>query len=122
MADQPLRVGEALESLLGTPYSISELSTGRRSEGLFFAARTFVQEAVSGMGVLASSIILGIIGFPDGAKPGEVSPEVVRSLGLVYAPTLVLLYAVSVAILAGYRISRASHERNVAELARRASG
>jgi len=100
----------------------SELSTGRRSEGLFFAARTFVQEAVSGMGVLASSLILGIIGFPEGAKPGEVSPEVVRGLGMVYAPALVLLYGVSVVFLAGYRISRASHERNLAELAKRASG
>ena len=30
----------------------SEIETGRRSEGLFFAARSFAQKAVSGFGIL----------------------------------------------------------------------
>jgi len=100
----------------------SELTTGRRSEGVFFAVRTLVQEAVSGTGIFTSSLILGAIGFPSGAQPGEVAPGVIRTLGVVYVPALVLLYGVSVVFLAGYRISRASHERNLAELADRARG
>jgi glycoside/pentoside/hexuronide:cation symporter, GPH family len=63
----------------------SEVSTGRRSEGVFVAANSFVQKAVSGIGIFASSLLLGAIGFPQDAKPGQVDPQVVSRLGLVYA-------------------------------------
>jgi Na+/melibiose symporter-like transporter len=100
----------------------SEVKTGRRSEGLFFAARSFVQKVVSGIGIFASTLILAAIDFPRGAKPSEVDPEAVRNLGLVYAPTLVLLYLVALTILCAYPISRAKHEENLHRLGRRAVG
>jgi glycoside/pentoside/hexuronide:cation symporter, GPH family len=95
----------------------SELTTGRRSEGLFFAALSFVQKCVSGIGVLASTLLLGAIGFPRGARPGEVPEEVVRALGLVFTPLLVVLLLISIAFLAGYGIDRDSHEANLRRLA-----
>lgn len=99
----------------------SELSTGRRSEGLFFAANLFVQKAVSGIGIFASTLLLRAIDFPADAKPGEVDPEIVRRLGLVFAPILVGLYLVALAFLAQYRISREGHEENLRRLAARGS-
>ncbi|MEO0655517.1 MAG: MFS transporter, partial [Pseudomonadota bacterium] len=36
----------------------SELKTGRRSEGVFTAAETFVKKAVEGLGVLFASSVL----------------------------------------------------------------
>jgi GPH family glycoside/pentoside/hexuronide:cation symporter len=95
----------------------SEVSTGRRSEGVFVAASSFVQKAVSGIGIFVSSLLLGAIGFPRGAKPGEVDPEVVERLGLVYAPAIVVLYLIALAFLSTYRISRATHEDNLRRLA-----
>jgi GPH family glycoside/pentoside/hexuronide:cation symporter len=95
----------------------SEVSTGRRSEGVFVAANSFVQKAVSGIGIFVSSLLLGAIGFPRGAKPGEVDPEVVERLGLVYAPAIVVLYLIALAFLSTYRISRATHEDNLRRLA-----
>jgi GPH family glycoside/pentoside/hexuronide:cation symporter len=95
----------------------SEVSTGRRSEGVFVAANSFVQKAVSGIGIFASSLLLGAIGFPRDAKPGQVDPEVVHRLGLVYAPTIVVLYLIALAFLATYRISRRTHEDNLRRLA-----
>ncbi|MBY0277448.1 MFS transporter [Candidatus Binatia bacterium] len=95
----------------------SELTTGRRSEGTFFAAMSFVQKTVGGFGIFTSTVLLGVIGFPQGAKPGEVSPDVVRSLGVVYTPMIVALYLVSIAFLALYPISRAKHEENLRRLA-----
>jgi GPH family glycoside/pentoside/hexuronide:cation symporter len=95
----------------------SEVSTGRRSEGVFVAANSFVQKAVSGIGIFASSLLLGAIGFPRDAKPGQVDVEVVRRLGLVYAPTIVMLYLIALAFLATYRISRRTHEDNLRRLA-----
>ena len=65
-----------------------------------------MQKAVSGIGIFASSLLLGAIGFPRDAKPGQVDPEVVHRLGLVYAPTIVVLYLIALAFLATYSISR----------------
>ncbi len=95
----------------------SEVTTGRRSEGVFVAANAFVQKATSGIGIFASSLLLGAIGFPRDAKPGHVDPEVVRRLGLTYVPLLVVFYLIAIAFLATYRISRASHEANLQRLA-----
>jgi Na+/melibiose symporter-like transporter len=95
----------------------SEVATGRRSEGVFVAANSFVQKATSGVGIFASSLLLGAIGFPRGAQPGQVDAETVRLLGLVYTPVLVGLYLVAIAFLSTYRISRESHEENLRRLA-----
>jgi GPH family glycoside/pentoside/hexuronide:cation symporter len=95
----------------------SEVATGRRSEGVFVAANSFVQKATSGIGIFASSLLLGVIGFPRDAKPGQVDPGVVRMLGLVYTPLLVGLYLAAIGFLSTYRISRATHEENLRRLA-----
>jgi Na+/melibiose symporter-like transporter len=98
----------------------SELSTGRRSEGVFVAANAFVQKAVSGVGIFASTLLLSFIGFPRDAQPGAVDPLVVRQLGLAYAPALILLYLVAIGFLATYRISRERHAANLEKLAEKA--
>jgi GPH family glycoside/pentoside/hexuronide:cation symporter len=95
----------------------SEVTTGRRSEGVFVAANAFVQKATSGIGIFTSSLLLGAIGFPRGATPGQVDQAIVRTLGLVYTPVLVGLYVVAIGFLATYRISRDTHERNLRRLA-----
>ncbi len=95
----------------------AELKTGRRSEGLFFAASAFVNKAVSGFGILAASTIIEAVHLKAGATPASVPPEVVRHLALVYAPTAAGLCALAVALLFGYRITRASHADTVFRLA-----
>jgi Na+/melibiose symporter-like transporter len=99
-----------------------ELKTGRRAEGLFFSASTLVAKAVSGVGVFAASMILALVHFPTGARPGEVPQEVVRHLALVYAPIILVLYGVGLALMFGYRITRASHALTLEALAARAAG
>jgi GPH family glycoside/pentoside/hexuronide:cation symporter len=95
----------------------SQVTTGRRSEGVFVAANSFIQKATSGVGIFASSLMLGAIGFPRGAKPGEVDPEVVRMLGIVYTPVIVALYLIALAFLSTYKITRATHEENLRRIA-----
>jgi GPH family glycoside/pentoside/hexuronide:cation symporter len=115
-----LMIGSSIvsSSMIADVVEDSELKTGRRSEGTFFAAISFVQKSVSGIGIFASTLLLGVIGFPQGAQPGEVATNVVRNLGLVYVPLIVGLYLVSIAFLAAYPISRARHEENLRRLAR----
>jgi Na+/melibiose symporter-like transporter len=95
----------------------SEVTTGRRSEGVFVAANMFVQKAVSGVGIFGSSLLLGAVGFPRDATPGAVDPVVIWRLGFVYVVLLVVVYAIAIGFLSTYRISRASHEENLRRLA-----
>jgi GPH family glycoside/pentoside/hexuronide:cation symporter len=94
----------------------SELKTGRRSEGLFFAARSFAQKAVHGVGTFSATLILAAIEFPKGAEPGEVSVETIRNLGLVYVPVLAIVYLLALGFLTAYKISRETHFENLERL------
>ena len=104
-------------SMIADVVEDSELKTGRRQEGLFFAAVAFVNKSVSGMGIFAAGLIVGAIHFPQHAKPGTVAPEIVRALGLTYVPAQLVLYGTTVLLLLGYRISRASHAETLRRLA-----
>jgi Na+/melibiose symporter-like transporter len=104
-------------SMIADVVEDSELKTGRRQEGLFFAAVAFVNKAVSGMGIFTSGLIISAIHFPQHAKPGTVAPSVIRALGLTYVPIQAALYGTTVLLLIGYRISRRSHEETLRRLA-----
>jgi glycoside/pentoside/hexuronide:cation symporter, GPH family len=104
-------------SMIADVVEDSQLSTGRRSEGLFFAASSFIQKAVSGIGVFLSSLLLALVGFPAHARPGAVDPAIVRHLVLIYVPVLAVLYLTTVVLLSFYRINRDSHQANLRKLA-----
>jgi len=110
-----------VSSMVADVVEDSEITTGRRSEGMFFAVNSFVQKAVSGIGIFVSTLVLRAIDFPADAKPGAVDPEVIRSLGLVYVPLLGVLIVVVIGFLRAYRITRAGHEANLRRLAERRS-
>ena len=100
----------------------SEIKTGRRSEGIFFAANSFAQKAVNGLGVVVAGQILAIIQFPTGAKPGEIPSETVDSLAIYYIPVILVFYVVALSILSLYRINREGHEANLQQLENRQPG
>ena len=97
----------------------SELATGRRSEGTFFAANSFAQKAINGLGVVVAGQLLALVEFPVAAKPGEVPLETLYELAFTFAPTIWVLYLASVGILSFYAISRERHEDNLRRLAER---
>ncbi len=97
----------------------SERATGRRSEGLFFAVRSFAYKVVHGLGAVGAAMIIGIIGLETGATPEEVSPETVRNLGIVFVPVWLGFYLTAIYILSYYSITRKSHGENVNELSSR---
>jgi len=109
-----------ISSMIADVVEDSELRTGRRSEGLFFSAAAFVQKAVSGVGIFASSMILLAIGFPQEAKPGQVSEGVITNLGVVYLAVLAALYGAAILCVSLYRITREGHEESLRKLAAQA--
>ena len=95
----------------------SELSTGRRSEGIFFSAITFIRKSVQGFGLMLASLVLYLADFPSGAVAGQVSDETLWLLGVYYVPTIVIIWMSMIAVLSRYQLSRAEHEENLRKLA-----
>ncbi len=104
-------------SMVADVVEAAELKTGRRSEGLFFAASAFIAKSVSGFGILAASILISAIGLKPGMTPANTSPDVLRHLALVYGPTIIVLHAIGMTLLMGYKINRASHQETLRLLA-----
>jgi len=103
-------------SMIADVVEDSELKTGRRQEGVFFAAIAFASKSTTGFGIFAAGLIISAINFPKGVKPGAIDPAVLSSLGTVYVPTQIVLYGVATLLLFGYGITRASHHETLRKL------
>ncbi|MFT4585737.1 MAG: GPH family glycoside/pentoside/hexuronide:cation symporter [Gammaproteobacteria bacterium] len=108
--------GILVGSMIADVVEDSEIVTGRRSEGSFFAASSFAQKAVNGLGVIVAGQILAWSKFPTEAKPGEVATTVLEDLALAYVPALWSFYGIAIVLLCFYGISRERHLRNLAHL------
>ncbi|WP_448584836.1 MFS transporter [Thermaurantiacus sp.] len=97
----------------------AELKTGRRSEGIFFAATSFLRKLVTGLGITGASFLLAAAGLETGASPESVPATVSNRLALLYVPTILALWLAMIAAIRFYRIDRAGHEANLAALAQR---
>ncbi|MEH6590073.1 MAG: MFS transporter [Halioglobus sp.] len=58
-----------------------EMATGRRQEGVVFAAGAFVQKATIGAGALLAGIVIDVSGISASSVPGEVDVDVLQTLG-----------------------------------------
>ena len=104
-------------SMIADVVEDSELSTGRRSEGLFFAGNSLIQKAVTGLGVFAAGIVLWLAHFPTNAMPGRVDPAIIRNFALIYVPAVFVIYGLSLAVISRFPITRERHEENLRRLA-----
>jgi len=94
----------------------AELRTGRRSEGLLLSADNLFKKAVSGVGVFVSSMLLAFVGFPEGAERGQVDPQILTNLALIYLPTAATLFFVAILCMFLFKIDRTTHEDNLKKL------
>jgi len=106
-------------SMLADLVEQAEVRTGRRNEGIFFAANTFIRKAVQGLGVMAASFVLTLAQFPKGANPSQVPDSSLWQLGATYVPAIWLVWALMIFAVSRYRLSRSGHEANLATLAER---
>ena len=59
---------------------------------------------------------MSLVEFPKETAVGDVAPDVIFELGLVYGPLILVIYLGSVYAISRYPISRAQHEETVARL------
>jgi len=100
----------------------SAVHTGRRAEGLLFAADSLFKKISGAGGPAAAGLLLTIAAFPVGAKRGHVPEIALRHLMFIYLPTLIGIYTVSITALAFYNISRKSHAENLRRLSSMTGG
>jgi glycoside/pentoside/hexuronide:cation symporter, GPH family len=106
-------------SMLADLVEQAEVRTGRRNEGIFFAANTFIRKSVQGLGVMAASFVLTLAAFPTGANPAQVPDASLWRLGATYVPAIWMVWALMIFAVSRYRLSRSGHEDNLRTLAAR---
>lgn len=104
-------------SMIADLVEANQLKTGRRNEGVYYAAITFTRKSTQGLGVLAAGLILSAVAFPDAPEPGSVPQETLWLLGALYAPALLVVYLLALFFVSRYKIDREQHEANLAKLA-----
>lgn len=103
-------------SMLTDVVEDNELRTRRRSEGLFFAASSFIAKAISGTGAFIAGQMLALVDFPLRASPATLDPLILRNLAYVYLPVITILFTSAMLLMSRYRITRESHLENLRKL------
>ncbi|WP_233503440.1 MFS transporter [Sphingomonas psychrotolerans] len=105
-------------SMMADVVEHSEVETGRRSEGVFFAGAFFVQKCTSGLGIFVAGSILAIAGFPETAKPGSVPVETVDRLTILFAALYLSLGFAAAFFYRRFPFGKAEHLARVERLAK----
>jgi Na+/melibiose symporter-like transporter len=96
-----------------------EVKTGRRQEGILFAARTFFGKVTQGLGYGISGFVIDAIGFVPGSTPGNVDADVLYRMGVLDGPIAVIPAILALFFYGAYRIDKQKHAEIQAELDRR---
>jgi Na+/melibiose symporter-like transporter len=112
--------GVMLDSMMADVVEDSEVKTSRRSEGLFYAARSFAGKAVSALGIVLAGSIVSLVGM-DGIKSVADMTDTMRAdLASFFLPAYCGLYFLAIYLISRYRIDRDAHNENLATLAQKA--
>jgi Na+/melibiose symporter-like transporter len=105
-----------LYSMLADLVERSEVRTGRRNEGVFFSALTFIRKTNQGIGAFMAGIILQVVALPRGVAPEQVPAASLTQLGGWLVISQWLLWSIMLAALAFYRLDRHQHQLNLATI------
>lgn len=103
--------GTGTSSMMADVVDEHELNTGRRQEGAFFGAISFIGKSLSAGGHLIGGIVIDVIEWPLGSDitPDKVPPEKIWELGFAYGPLMAILPVIAIIILSRYNINRERH-------------
>ncbi len=114
--------GVLLDSMMADVVEDSEVTTSRRSEGLFYAARGFAAKAISAGGIIGAGTIVSLVGLDGISGVEDVTREIRFNLATLFLPLYCLLYLAGLWIVSYYRIDREGHESNLEKLNRKEAG
>ena len=94
-----------------------EFETGKRQEGILFAAFSFAQKMTFAIGTAIAGLSLIIISFPRQTKPSDVPQAAVDGLAMTSLVTAIVFGVVSLICLSKYGLTRAMHQEIQRQLA-----
>jgi len=110
-----------ITSMIADVVEDAAVKTGVRSEGLLMAANGLLPKFTGGFGVFLAGLLIATVHFPINAPAGTVDPDIMRHMSLYFLPFATGMKALSVLVLAFYRIDKSTHEHNLATLAEAAA-
>jgi Na+/melibiose symporter-like transporter len=108
-------------SMLADVVEEVQVKTGRRAEGVLFAADSLLRKISTSFAVALPGLLLNVVKFPRRATPGHVDPGVLTHLAQIYLPLITVLYLCSTSLLMIYRGDRRRHEANLEKIAQAAA-
>lgn len=105
-----------LVSMISDLVEQAQVKTGRRSEGVFFAANTFVMKVTAGVGVMAAGVMLTLAQFPEGVSPDQAPDSALVTLGWWFLPAVMILRILMIVSILPYAVNRESHEQTLRKL------
>ncbi len=109
----------SFNSMLADIADEQELATGKRQEGIFFAAASFATKTTAGIGSLLAGVALDLIRWPRGAEiqsAADIPPESLVWLGLLYGPIVACFAVFNVVFNMQCKMTREDHEEIVRQL------
>jgi Na+/melibiose symporter-like transporter len=104
-----IAAGIVIGSMLADIADLHASNTGKRQEGLFFAANSFAQKATFGLGTLFAGIGLDLIAFPKQVDVSMVSEQTIFNLGLIAGPLPFVIYLIAAYIATKYDLNKTRH-------------
>jgi len=95
----------------------TELDTGRRNEGVISSTITFATKCADALGTLIAGILLSLDASPTETTVGDVPPDIIAKLGLIYGLVVFLIWMGVILSIRRYRISRSRHQEMLEQLA-----
>ena len=108
-----------LDSMMADVVEESEVDTSRRSEGLFYATRSFAAKAMSAGGIFLAGIIVSIVGMESFVTAADMTHDHRILLTSIFLPIYCGLQIAAIVLLLLYRIQKHTHEQNLSTLADR---
>jgi len=96
-------------SMLADVADVMELQTGKRQEGLLYAAFSFAQKLTFAVGLAVASLILMILKFPKQLEPSQVPQNTIDGLAIASLITALVFGLASLFCFTRYQLSRAAH-------------
>lgn len=109
----------SFNSMLADIADEHELATGKRQEGIFFAAASFATKTTAGFGSLLAGVSLDLIQWPRGSQiqnAADIPAETLVWLGMIYGPILAGFAVFNVIFNLKCKMTRQGHEETMRRL------
>ena len=100
----------------------NELATGKRQEGIFFAAVSFANKSTVGLGNILAGVALDVIAWPRGAhiqSAADIPAHKISLLGILSGPIVAAFCVICVWCYGHYHLTRERHAEIAAKLVAR---